>query len=161
MKHIILDVDNCISDDGWRIKDIDFGEGVSPFKKYMNYHLLAPFDKPANQHIYRAATESASIIIITSRPDCFRVSTEEWLVRNGVFAVALLMRPENDMTPSPELKRQLLLEHAKDHDEFEIDSIVAAHDDRQDVVNMYTKLGIPAQITSIHNISYEKEVDHE
>ena len=64
---IVFDMDNCISDDEWRISKINL-EGRTPFERYHHYHSLAGFDRLQNRWLIESYSEE-EIVIITSRPE--------------------------------------------------------------------------------------------
>lgn len=148
MSIIILDLDNCISNDEWRIKEIDWQQ-ENPTARYHAYHGLAAFDEPGNTDLFNCLVPH-DIVIFTARPMFYNAPTVEWLKRNGVQFSALFMRENNDHTHSKELKRKFLntLVHAVGVNPGEI---ACAYDDREDVVDMYKKLGIPAEVRKIHD----------
>lgn len=143
---ILTDLDNCISDDGWRLGFIDYKD-QNILGRYHNYHSLAPFDKIANRDIVDQVEHD--IIIVTARPQLYRAATKEWLRRNGVAVKGLLMRELSHVAPSAELKA-LMVQAVLDWSKLPIESIACAYDDREDVVKMYQSLGIKAELRYIH-----------
>lgn len=148
MSLIILDLDNCIANDEWRIKEIDW-EQDNPTARYHNYHALAAFDEPGNTDLFNCLVPH-DIVIFTARPKFYGAATAEWLKRNGVNFSLLFMRDNNDHTHSKELKRRFLVELIQGMG-VDPGKIVCAYDDREDVVEMYKKLGIPAEVRKIHD----------
>jgi hypothetical protein len=63
----------------------------------------------------------------------------------------LIMRNNDDHTPSVELKRRML-QWLPQHYGISHDGIVAAYDDRPDVVEMYKQHGINGQLMSVHDV---------
>lgn len=151
--HIILDLDNCIADDAWRIPRINWQKSVHT-GRYDDYHSLSGFDEIGNTDLL--ATQN-KIVIFTARPVAYHALTVEWLRRKGVDWKALIMRNNNDHRPSVDLKRQQLKWLIELYD-VPKDSIVAAYDDREDVVAMYREEGIAAHVRSIHNVCAYKPV---
>lgn len=145
---IILDLDNCIADDAWRIPRIDWTKKGD--KRYHNYHLLAPFDEMCNTSLFTA--RDCEIIIATARPRKYEAATIEWLRRNGVDYSLLLMRENNDITPSVQLKRSMAQYILNRSVATKPSDILCAYDDRQDIVGMYRSLGINAEVRAIHNV---------
>jgi hypothetical protein len=150
MNHIIVDLDNCIADDAWRIPRINW-QKANPMERYHDYHSLSGFDDLRNEDILMSAACDVAILVFTARPLQYRPMTEEWLRRKGVPFKHLIMRNNNDHRPSLELKRHML------HWLPEVygvrwGSIVAAYDDRPDVVEMYLKHGIPSEVRAVHNV---------
>lgn len=148
MSAIILDLDNTISNDGWRIPAIDWTQ-TDPMRRYHRYHSLAPWDKVGNTELF--SNTPHDIIILTARPGMYRHTTEEWLRRMSVPYRVLLMRNNNDNRPSMALKKSQLT-WLNDFYGFDLEDIVAAYDDREDVCEMYRAQGIEAHVTPIHNV---------
>lgn len=143
----ILDLDNTISNDGWRIPRIRWANS-DPDARYHEYHSLSGFDSAGNNHLFEG---KKGVIIFTARPSVFRPITEEWLKRNGINHKLLLMRELGDHRPSVELKLAQL---------SSLDSLYSIHrkeialaaDDRQDVINMYLEQGLRcAEVHSLHD----------
>ena len=151
---IILDLDNTIANDGWRIKKINWKQN-DPFLRYHDYHSLSAFDAVGNADLFKNKHE---IIVLTARPVFYRSITEEWLRRVGVDVMFLLMRNNGDHTHSRELKREQL--HSLfTHYGVKKTDIFCAYDDREDVVQMYREEGIVSQRRWIHEVcSYTKPI---
>lgn len=149
MSVIILDLDNCIADDSWRIPRINW-QAEDPFVRYHDYHSLSAFDTAHNHDLFLGTRNE--IIIFTARPIIYRPATQEWLKRNGVAYSILMMRDMEDHRHSVELKRaqlNVLLENS----DLTIENIVGAFDDRPDVISMYKGAGIEgAQLRSVHDV---------
>jgi hypothetical protein len=145
----ILDLDNCISDDAWRIPTIDW-EQQDLDVRYLQYHALSAFDAVGNRELF-AGLEPLSCLILTARPIHLFLQTVEWLRRAEVPVLGLMMRPSGDHTPSAKMKLSML-SVAMDQLKIGIEDIGAAYDDRQDIVDMYRSLGIPAERRFIHTL---------
>lgn len=145
---IILDIDNCIADDEWRIPRIEWQFPV-PLDRYRVYHELAPFDQCYNKHLF--VGEEA--IIMTARPVMYRVATEEWLRRSGVNPVHILMRNNNDHRSSLAVKTQQLGWLLSGAYPVTKDQITKCYDDRADIVRMYRYFGLDAEVAFIHQTS--------
>ena len=150
MPYAIFDLDNTISDDGWRIKEIDWSK-EHPFERYHRYHLLAGFDDFGNQELIEELPEGTEIVLFTARPIFYSAITQEWLERKQINYAALLMRPTDDNSHSVDLKHRQLLKMFKLMD-AEPSDIICAYDDRKDVVQMYRDYKIKGYQTSIHNV---------
>lgn len=163
---ILLDIDNCVADDAWRIRYIDHNQ-TDPDKKYDNYHMLAPFDRADNlEELTRAYSDHQyRYFVLTARPERFRVMTEVWLKRKGLFNFNLLMRANDDHSSSTEIKRKMVDEvmgfFQQEESlqplemEFFAQIVTLALDDRQDVIDMYKSLGFNAHQLKIHSANYE------
>lgn len=150
--YTIIDLDNCIADDGWRIRHIDWSEGIKPFVRYHRYHSLSGFDAPGNRHLYDDALVRGEVIVFTARPVLYRELTLEWLRRNFEREPEILiMRNNDDHRKSVELKASML--RCLWHYDVAHESIYAAYDDHAEVVAMYAAAGLHAYVKSIHDIS--------
>lgn len=140
----ILDMDNCISDDGWRIRYIN-SSAATPDECYRYYHTLGMWDDVGNQDLLNT---DETIVVITSRPNAYRRQTREWLEDLGVRPMLLLMRFDNDHRPTVMVKE----EAARGLIGLPDSVISSAYDDRPDIVAMYRRLGIDAYVRNIHAI---------
>ncbi len=148
---IILDLDNCIADDGWRISKIDWNFD-DPNMRYHRYHSLAPFDTAANHDLIERARQEG-YVISTARPIFYRHSTEEWLKRLiCVKPMGVFMRGIGDHRKSVELKKDHLVIAREIQHLAPSKGVGAAFDDRPDVVSMYIEQGIPAFVRKIHDL---------
>lgn len=158
MSVIILDIDNCIADDSWRIPRINWSV-ADPLNRYHDYHSLSGFDNAHNHDLY--INMRCDIVIFTARPILYQATTLEWLKRHGVGHQLLMMRDMDDHSPSVELKEKQLQALFANTDVKATD-IVAAFDDRPDVVQMYAKFGIPANVRKVHDVcAYTKPKGNE
>lgn len=148
-KFIIVDLDNCIADDAWRIPHINWQKS-DPMERYHDYHSLSGFDHVGNIDIFEKHFD-AKTIIFTARPVHYAALTKEWLRRSKIPYEYLVMRNNNDHRHSLELKQTMLnwLPHIYG---VPMEEIVAAYDDRPDVVAMYLRAGIKAEKREIHNV---------
>jgi hypothetical protein len=91
-------------------------------------------------HILTLIQDLASrpIVLCTGREELFREATETWLRQHLVRFDALYMRPAKDYRPDYVVKAELLQRIL--HDGFEP---IMAFDDRNSVVAMWRKLGVP------------------
>ncbi len=147
-KYRIVDLDNCVADDGWRIKNIAWGR-KEPNAKYATYHSLCGFDEAHNADLFWRAGEQA--IIFTGRPCAVRAITVEWLRRHNMPYVHLIMRNNDDHSPSVALKSKMLSWLWSTYG-IELEQIANAFDDHQPIVDMYKSFGIPAHQLKIHSL---------
>ena len=143
---IILDIDNCISDDSARVKLIDWSKSDT-FDRYDAYHR-ASMDDPAHVEGFQGRDD---VIIITSRPQSYCGLTRKWLARHGVTYELLLMRNMRNRLPSASFKICALAELIGSKD-FSIEDIEVAYDDREDVLQAYRQIGLHAVQKKIHDI---------
>lgn len=148
-RYVIVDLDNCIADDAWRIPRINWAKS-NPLDRYHDYHSLSGFDQLGNEDILLAPRHER-LVILTARPLSYRAITEEWLHRNGVNYWHLLMRNTSDHRSSLELKRTML-GWLQELYNVPLRQVVAAYDDRPDIVEMFREHGLPAQVRSIHDV---------
>lgn len=150
-KIVILDLDNTIADDGWRIGKINWQKHGD--ERYHDYHTLAPFDKCANKHLFeRQAELGRKILIMTARPVMFAAATEHWLrTVAGIERFDICMRNNGERATSDQIKYRRLMEMLAFNDDFFLEDIVSAYDDHQGVIDMYRSLGIQAERVSIHD----------
>lgn len=143
---IIVDIDNCISDDLWRCRYILKNENI-PFKKFHKYHSLSAFDVsfPFPQ-LFEHIDNREKIAFITARPELYRHSTEYWLDIKGYEYDYLIMRANDDHFTSPQFK----LRAAVNLMAAEREDITMCYDDREDVLNVYQKLGLATTRISIN-----------
>jgi hypothetical protein len=140
--YVICDLDGCLSDDRHRRHLLP----TSTPKNYDAYHAASVDDKAVSSvksdimyDLFDVDNQAALFLIVTGRPEEHRATTVEWLKRElpGVEFKAL-MRPSNDFTPAPKLKRDLLVEFFLDAPMFSPwQAVVSAYDDRADVLAAY------------------------
>lgn len=148
---VIFDLDNTIADDGWRIPRIEWSAD-SPIVRYHNYHLLAAFDEVGNQELLEGLdVEDIDVYIFTARPMIYQAITTEWLERKGILYKALFMRPDEDHDKSVDLKKRQLFNLFANFD-VQPSDIIAAYDDREDVVKMYQDHNVAGKRVCIHNV---------
>ena len=151
MKYVIWDLDNCLSDDAWRIPFIDWSK--SHDERYEKYHLSCDLDKPANVNVFQSFGHIAIPVIFTGRPERVRDITVAWLVKHFwkdiPFDLKLFMRPNGERLKSATLKRAMLFKFAAEV--APLRDILTAFDDRQDIVDMYRSCCIPAAILKVHD----------
>lgn len=145
---IVLDIDNCISDDSRRIPLIDWSN-PDPVERFAAYHADA-----INDSAYVEGLQGRDdVIIITSRPQTYSLTTQRWLRSNGVRYNVLAMRPAVNRLPSPAFKVVALTEIIAGGI-TSLDEIEFAYDDRPDVLLAYRQIGLNAVQRKIHDIPY-------
>lgn len=132
---IIMDLDNCISDDSWRLKYIDWDEPCMR-KRFHQYHLRLSQDAFVSNSFIKEGP-----IIVTSRPYVYYRETKYWLDYHGVKYRDILMRTINCYEPSRVLKRKIAAQ---------LKGVTLAVDDRDDVLQAYQYLGIKTERIAIH-----------
>lgn len=150
MKEIVIfDIDGCLADDRWRRDKILPGNWDA-------YHAGIPADQlyePAAQELRRHLSEGRGVAYVTARPESARAATLAWLERNGLphDTLMLFMRPDGDVTPSPELKVRIVSELHMNLQPLDLAlSVVVAYDDRRDVLDAYAReLRLPGVLLSV------------
>lgn len=150
-KYAIFDLDNCLSNDAWRIPTINWNLSDLD-RRYADYHSLSPFDEPGNKWFYDGCAMELGIIISTARPITQFAATAEWFRRKmsrqpDIF----LMRNVGDFRKSVDLK-SVHLDWLENHYGIHLEHIMHAVDDRVDVVDMYRARGISAHVMNIHDV---------
>lgn len=130
----IVDLDSTISDDSWRHWMIDPSLHDRHPQKYYAYHMHCDGDLVINRYIVDESPHE--VVFVTARHEYVRQMTKDWLDSQGFKYKALIMRADNDHTPSVELKRKVVEQL------LVMFNIERAYDDRQDIVDMYHSLGI-------------------
>jgi hypothetical protein len=147
--YVICDLDGCISDDRWR-RDRLPADGCREPEAYDDYHRLCSGDA-VNRDILARVLEKAfdqncdqrsDILFVTSRPsrDWVLWATRVWIVealKPLTVSFKLLYRPADSREASPLLKFRLVSEYFELRDPDGWAKIVAAFDDRQDVLDAY------------------------
>jgi hypothetical protein len=140
---IIIDLDNTISDDGWRIGEIDL-ETDDLIKRYHTYHMLCGFDELRNRELFE---DKDDVYVFTTRPHFYMPMTVEWLRRNKVVVKGLFMRNGHERSV---VAKKLFLEELLSATNKSAADIVCAYDDREDVVKMYKEMGVNAKLIQIN-----------
>lgn len=167
----VFDLDNCLSDDEWRHNLIDFG-AADMTERYRKYHAACGRDIAVARTVkvlVRHLREGHAIAFVTARPVSVRAQTVDWILgrlsvcirhewtdvvewegwQNARNAYALIMRNDGDNRSSVDVKRDAVNSLP---DYFPSYAFVAkAYDDRQDIVDMYRSMGIPAEVLKIHD----------
>ena len=139
---VLLDIDNCLANDAWRIPYIRWDE-KDPDARYHIYHALAGYDASDTawlQDYMPDRERSLRVFVLTARPLRYRGATEAWLKARLPYPVeALLMRNNADHRPSPALKASQLRTLLTLHD-VEPSDVLFAADDREDVLAAYQQI---------------------
>ena len=130
---VIVDIDGTIADVRHRLHHIK-GPGKKDWKSFFEAMDHDTPIKAMIRHVHELEKDH-DIIIVTGRPEHYRVRTEKWLKANRVRYVRLFMRPDGDHRPDYEVKVEALREYAKGQ-------IVLAIDDRGPVCDAYEKNGV-------------------
>lgn len=138
---VAVDIDHTLSHAAWRDEHIAEAHASG---KWDHYHSLAVDDLPAKPIIetvialHRAGHE---IFIVTARPRKWRRQTYAWLHRHGVCVEVdhILMRPDFEYRPAPEIKSELVAH-------LSVDLLI---EDREDVADTFRDLGITTMLVRL------------
>lgn len=139
----IFDLDNCLSNDAWRLKLIPWKSDPAP-SDFDAYHKNMGVDGAINSGFFwrQKLVENRSLLFITSRPTKYRAETVGWLRRCLISDEddwRLLMRPDGCLASSAELKVDLFNCHIRSAAWTRVE---AAFDDREDVLEAYREQGV-------------------
>lgn len=146
-KTVIVDLDNCISDDRNRIPLIDWSKKGAA--RYKAYHSACGQDTcVVHEGISKALNLADRVVVITARPEAHRLETLSWLHKNGLRASVLLMREDGDERSSVDVKKS----HLDSFPAYGLskEDVLIAFDDRSEILEMYRSMGIPVCRVAIH-----------
>lgn len=108
IKRIIIDMDGCLCNDKHRRHYAKLAsklplDSMDQNDLYNKYHSLLSEDKPYPVIMGKFVNKYYTIIC-TARPEKYKAETIIWLKKKGIKYDQLLMRPDGDLRPSPELK---------------------------------------------------------
>lgn len=143
MKIVVVDLDNCISEDQWRHSLIDLSKPFTDIMRWHVYHMRAIYDPLGNAHLLRTPHK---IVICTGRPARYRDVTMKWLAKYKILPQAVLMREDHDYRPAVASKIDLLQSYLLQTNH----QVMHAYDDRLDIITAYREMGLKATHTWIH-----------
>lgn len=146
----VFDLDGCISDDRWRSQRVP--KDAKTAAEWTHYHEGCGDDMPLDtgaallrEHI----KEGDFILFATGRPFTYADKTSEWIQRHFKIEpfkdFTILMRKPDDERPSIDLKNEFITFIAR-HAMESKKQIRIAYDDKADVVDLYNKSGIKANV---------------
>jgi hypothetical protein len=144
MNYTILDLDNCISNDGWRQHWLGDTNSFSRNKKLEAYHSGCGID---DFNWYPDIPFPENVVIFTGRPIKYILATKLWLAKNNINTDLVYMRPNGNKMPSHILKMHFLKMFLEANPGAVIDM---AYDDRAIVLEMYKKQGIQQTMKRIN-----------
>lgn len=146
----VFNIDGCISDDRWRRSRVP--EGASQPADFTAYHDAAENDPPLAYGAAILANHIANgdfIVFATGRDMTRDQSTSNWLVKHFNIKpdedFIILMRAANDHRAVVDVKAGFV-QYLKSFAIEKGKTVVAAYDNRRDVVDMYRALGFEATI---------------
>jgi phosphoglycolate phosphatase-like HAD superfamily hydrolase len=143
---ILVDIDHTITDAAWRDHLIG-GEGG-----WDHYHSESEKDKPATDicSILAFLSGPFEIVAVTARPEKWRQLTHKWCTNNFPFVDEILMRANDDYSPSPEVKLRLVEQRFGPNWQERVACII---DDRDDVTSAFKEAGVT--VLQCHARRYE------
>ncbi len=130
---VIVDIDGTLSDAEHRVH-------LVKEKRWPEFYDLCDLDMP-HVHIgviVNLLSAHYQIVLVTGRVERVRDKTEAWLNKHWITYHNLLMRPDGDTRPDDVLKEEIL-----DRDILPTYAPAFALDDRDKVVAMWRRRGIP------------------
>ena len=131
--HVLCDLDHVVADAAWRdhmIPDWDL------------YHEKSQHDAPIEEIAYllnALHNFGYTVIGLTGRTEKWYGLTMEWLARHKIRMDELLMRPNKDFRPAPEVKMALIESHLGYHWPDQVAFLI---DDREDVCSAFAAAGV-------------------
>lgn len=134
MKNIILcDIDGTVANNDHRQH---FLEGK---KDWDGFFDALDKDKPIFLIINKIIRENESgknIIFLTGRPERYRKTTRDWLIKYFNFEIRLLMRNDNDRRGKLDIKKEIFESNFNSND---IDYVI---DNDEDLLKMWAELSL-------------------
>lgn len=133
---LLVDIDKTLSDAAWRDPLIDSNGWDA-------YHEQSYLDHPVFETVELVRVLSCfwPVIAVTARPERFRQLTMKWLLQHNVPVTELLLRPNDDYRPSPEVKIALIKERFPVITDFRHFLVI---DDREDICVRFKAAGFVA-----------------
>lgn len=158
---VMFDLDGCVSDDTWRqhLLPPPGTKGNEPYKAYHEECNKDPL-LPSGSAILRDHIKQGHIILFcTARPITVGERTAEWVAANFGLTpqdFSILMRQAGDERGSVDLKAEFadfIIKNSKSNGS----PIVAAYDDREDIVEMYRSKGLNAAVLDRNGIRPQQQ----
>lgn len=134
-KAYIFDIDGTLTDNTHRLKYI-----MNYPKDYKTFYKELIDDQPINDVIELCKVLYANdykILLVTGRPEDYRVLCKQWLEKYGIFYDDLLMRKEKDFRKDDIVKKEIYDNFIKPFYE-----VVGVFEDRNRCVKMWRDLGL-------------------
>lgn len=148
---ILCDVDNVLADDSWRVGFVRH-EHPDPIQCFHAYHVASALDSVANLHLVRVP--GARVVLLTAMPEEYEPYRREWLTKARVPYEFILYRPRGNFDSAVEVKRAMVRLLRVQY-QMDFAEVVAAYDDRRDVVEMFCEEGLPGKRVFIVDYSAE------
>lgn len=147
---VIFDIDGCISDDSWRRSRIP--EGASQPLEYDFYHAGCKDDPPLEMgaQVLRMHIQRGDFIAFcTARPAKTTEMTVDWIKRHFDIDLTqdymLLSRSDEDARSAVAVKTEMA-SYLRKYEQQINKKLVAAYDDRPDIVEMYRQHNLAARV---------------
>jgi hypothetical protein len=135
---VLTDIDHTLSDSAWRNHLVAEAKATGNWDAYYK-------DQSRDQPIWIVAglvrhyadSPFYKVVGLTTRPEKYRKETAMWLKLNQIKVADLIMRPDGDHSPSPELKVRLIRDYC------DLSDVAFAIEDREDCVEAMRAVGIP------------------
>lgn len=137
----IIDIDHTLAKAAWR--DDLLGDWDA-------YHSASDKDDPVEcMKVILGALDldGLTLVAITARPEKWRMKTMCWLVKHEFAITTLVMRPDHDYRPAPEVKVEQAEFYKDNEGKGEAPLFIIDNDDR--VISAFRALGIPTFQISI------------
>ena len=134
---VVWDLDGTLCEVGHRVHHAQAGEWEEFHKNCIN-------DPPVQElvDLFKSMHEVGyHSVVLTGRTDNHRIRTNEWLINQGIWPEAILMRPEFDYSSDVELKPRLLEDYFGSKEEV-LARVRLVFDDRGKVVQALRDYGL-------------------
>lgn len=138
----VLDIDGTVADVTWRLPLLGDQPAKASRQAWAAFFDAAHADRPipAGVALARNLAVDHDILWLTARTDRIRQLTASWLHQHGIPDGELVMRPNDDLRPSPVWKLEQLDRIA------ETRSIAVVVDDDHRVLDLASEQGFPIQL---------------
>jgi FMN phosphatase YigB (HAD superfamily) len=133
-KAVIFDIDGTLADNSHRLHFLKGKKNWELFFSGLENDTL--IRETAELFKELCATKKYDMLLVSGRPNRYKVKTEKWLRLNGIYYQELFLRGDNDKRPDYIVKQEMLGEIRKNY------SVEFAFDDKPQVVEMWKKNGI-------------------
>lgn len=146
-KFTIWDLDNCLADDQWRQRHVDWKKEGN--ERYNEYDQRMIYDEPRHLAEFAFMSRFTTPIFFTGRRERWASLTMHWLRQNLHQHTPLIyMRRDNEESKPHVVKERMLRELLARVTPIQI---VAAFDDVPSIVEMYRRYNIAADRLYIHD----------
>lgn len=137
---VLVDLDRTLADSRWRDHLID-SEGFDAF--HSEGHADPPIQPVVD--LTRALAPGHCVVGLTGRNERFRQLTLNWCLKHGVHLDELLMRPDDDYRPAPQMKMAVAQERFGEN----LDGVVIMIDDEPKILAEFANAGVVTLLVTI------------